>query len=214
MNAIRTSLPYRRLRRSWLVHEYLRPIYTRRQLRTWWARGCPAPPPHEVKLAAILYLADRICAKVLVETGSYLGDTVRALRGRFDLIASIEIAPALAKPLQDEFATDPSVRIIVGDSGRALVQLLSELNEPTVFWLDAHCSGGPTMGSGYVPIYAELDAIQQLAHDQHALLIDDARDFTGEDGYPTADALVARLEAAGYRVFIANNMFHALPAGT
>lgn len=210
--SIRTSDLFRRIRRSRLIHEYVKPIYARRLLRQWWQLGRPAPPPHEIKLAAILYLADRIGAKVLVETGSYLGDTVRALRGRFDLIASIEIAPVFAEPLQREFADDPSVRIILGDSGAELSRLLEELKEPVVFWLDAHYSGGKTLGEGYVPIYAELDAIRRLAPPRHAVLIDDARDFKGGEGYPTVDALVERLAAAGYEVSTFNNMVHALPA--
>jgi hypothetical protein len=123
--AIRTSALFRRIRCSHFVHEYIRPIYARGQMRAWWAQGRPAPPPHEVKLAAILGLADRLDAKALIETGSYLGDTIRALRGRFDLIASIEIAPSLAEPLQREFAGDSSVRVILGDSGAELSKLLA-----------------------------------------------------------------------------------------
>ncbi len=60
---LRTSVLFRRIRRSRLVHEYVRPIYARRLIRAWWAKGRPAPPPHDVKLAAILYLADLIGAK-------------------------------------------------------------------------------------------------------------------------------------------------------
>ena len=162
------------------MHEYIRPIYSRALLRQWWSKGRPAPPPHEVKLAAILYLADRTGAQILIETGSYLGDTVRALRGRFDLIASIEIAPELAKPLQKEFAGDKSIRIALGDSGEELNRLLLEVKDPVVFWLDAHYSGGPTLGFGHVPIFAELDAIKRLATAAaHAILIDDPKDFTG-----------------------------------
>jgi|GEM_PF-1600740 len=211
ITAIRTSPLFRRLRRSHLVHEYVRPIYARRQIRAWWHRKRPAPPPHEIKLAAILYLADLVGAKMLVETGSYLGDTVRALRGRFDLLASIEIAPVFATPLQKEFRRDKSVRIILGDSGKELSRLLKEENMPAIFWLDAHYSGGATLGDGYVPIFGELDAIAQLAHEQHAILIDDAKDFDGEGGYPTAKKLVERLREGGYRVAVVNNMIHAIP---
>ena len=147
----------------------------------------------------------------MVETGSYLGDTVRALRGRFDVLASIEIAPVFAEPLQKEFHYDKSVRIILGDSGKELSRLLKEENMPTVFWLDAHYSGGETLGDGYVPIFGELNAIAHLAHEQHAILIDDAKDFDGEDGYPTADKLVEHLREAGYHVAVVNNMIHAIP---
>jgi hypothetical protein len=203
---------YRRIRSLGFIQRNIRPIYEDRLLRAWWKQGRPAPPPYNVKLASIIYLADRISAKVLVETGSFLGNTIRALNGRFDLIASIEIAPVFARPLQREFRNEPSIRIILGDSAIELSRLLFELNKPTVFWLDAHYSGGQTLGSNSVPIYAELDAIIKLAHPHHAILIDDVCDFKGGDGYPTAAEVVRRLKDASYEVAVFNNMIHALPA--
>lgn len=211
ITTIRKSALLLRIGRSRWVHRYIRPTFAHQVMRAWWAEERTTPPPNEVKLAAILYLADLIGAKMLVETGSYHGNTVRALRGRFDVLASIEIAQELAAPLQEEFRHDKSVRIILGDSGKELSRLLDEVNLPTIFWLDAHYSGGPTLGDGYVPIYAELDAIARLANESHAILIDDVKDFDGEDGYPTADKVVERLRAADYRVSIVNNMIHALP---
>ncbi len=200
---------FRRLRRSNFIHDIVRPAYSRRLLVDWWKKGRPSPPPHEVKLWSILYLADSIGARNLVETGSYLGDTVRALRGRFDLIASIELAEELARPLQVEFKNDPTVRILIGDSGVELRQLLPELHGPTIFWLDAHYSGGPTLGDGYVPIYAEVDAISDAVSGPHALLIDDMKDFNGADGYPTEREILTHLTVRGYAAFISNNMLHA-----
>ena len=208
MNSLRASASFRYIRRTHFVHNYVRPIYAKRLLLNWWAEGRPAPPPHDVKLSAILYLADRIDATVLVETGSYLGDTLRAMRERFDLIISIEIAPKFAQPLQREFAHDNNVRVILGDSGIELPNILAEIKQPTIFWLDAHYSGGSTLGSGYVPIYAEIDTIARLAPEKHAILIDDLKNFDGTEGYPTAIALVGRLRALNYDVATFNNMFH------
>lgn len=210
MTSYRQSKWFRTLRRRPFFHDIIRPAYSRGLLTDWWRKGRPIPPPHEVKLWSILYLADSIDACNLVETGSYLGDTVRALRGRFKLIASIEIAPELATPLQAEFKSDPSVKIIVGDSGRELGKLLGSIKGPTVFWLDAHYSGGPTLGDGYVPIFAEIEAIHAGCRDRHAILIDDMIDFKGQDGYPTVDQLRRKIEQLGYRVTIANNMLHAI----
>jgi hypothetical protein len=210
VSPLRTSGLFMRVRRSNFVHEAVRPAYDRKQVKSWWANGRPSPPPHSVKLAAIQYLADCVGAKTLIETGAFRGDTVRALRGRFELLASIEIMPDLARPLQKEFAHDSSVRIILGDSGQELGKLLAEVKGPVIFWLDAHSSGGPTGGDDYVPIFAELDAIAKLAHPNHAVLIDDLIDFNGKDGYPTAAALVNHLKGAGYYVNTFNNMVHAI----
>jgi hypothetical protein len=210
MENYRKSSWFRRLRRTAFVHDVVRPGYSRRLLVDWWQKGRPNPPPHEVKLWAILYLADSIGAKNLIETGSYLGDTVRALRGRFDLIASIELARALALPLQAEFGDDPKVRIIIGDSGVELKRLLPQLSGPSVFWLDAHYSGGPTVGDGSVPILAEIDAIAKAAPRPHAILVDDLKDFSGTEGYPTITQLHDRLRGLGYDVAMFNNMMHAV----
>lgn len=210
LSKIRQSDLFRRVRRTRIVHEVVRPAYSRALLRDWWRAGRPSPPPHDVKLWSILYLADRIGARALVETGSYLGDTIRALQDRFELYASIEIAPALAAPLIEEFADDPSIRIIVGDSGVEMRKLLPEIGKPTVFWLDAHYSGGATRGDGYVPIFAELESIRELAHPQHAVLIDDMKDFVGKDGYPTQEALTRKMVDMGYEVACFDNMLHAV----
>lgn len=208
--AIRVSKPFRRVRRSKLIHALFRPIWDRQLLRRWWAEGRPNPPPHSIKLASIVYLGDSVGAKYLVETGAYLGDTVRALQGRFDRLYSIELAESLALPLQAEFASDPSIRIVIGDSGKKLATVLPEIDGPAVFWLDAHYSGGVTVGDGAVPIFAEIKLINSLCLHQHAILIDDMIDFKGDDGYPTTEALKIVLTGLGYRVSIFNNMMHCL----
>jgi len=210
MPASITRSPYLWLRRTALMFEYARPVYERRMVRHWWQRGRPVPPPHDVKMQAILYLADRIDASALVETGTYRGDTVRALRNRFSKLVSIELVPELARQVQREFSNDPSVSILVGDSGDMLRELLLELKDPALFWLDAHYSGGPTLGDGNVPIYAEIDSINELANARHALLIDDMHEFTGENGYPTQAALIRKCVDDGYEVAVFNNMLHAV----
>jgi hypothetical protein len=66
---------------------------------------------------------------------------------------------------------------------------MNELNEPAIFWLDGHYSGGFTaMGEKETPVYEELKIIFSNKQD-HVILIDDARLFNGNDGYPTFDDL-------------------------
>jgi len=207
---IRTSKLFRRIRRSKLIQSLIRPIWTGMLLRRWWREGRPNPPPHSVKLSAIMYLGDSIGATCLVETGAFLGDTVRALQGRFQRLYSIELAESLALPLQVEFASDPSIRIVIGDSGKKLADVLPELDGPAVFWLDAHYSGGVTVGDGTVPIFAEIDLIRTMSRHPHAILIDDMVDFTGVDGYPTMESLRSKVIALGYSVSVFNNMMHCV----
>ena len=61
---------------------------------------------------------------------------------------------------------------------------VTRINKPTLFWLDAHYSGGETaQGPEDSPIMKELDFILNHRSD-HCILIDDARCFNGKAGYP------------------------------
>ena len=70
-------------------------------------------------------------------------------------------------------------------------QLTWRVDEPALFWLDAHYAG-PLTARGMLdsPIVQELDAIRAHPVAGHVVLIDDMRYFTGTDGYPRAVDLV------------------------
>jgi hypothetical protein len=64
--------------------------------------------------------------------------------------------------------------------------ILSSINEPILFWLDGHYSGGETAkGEANTPILKELEFILRHPIKNHVILIDDARCFIGENDYPT-----------------------------
>ena len=50
--------------------------------------------------------------------------------------------------------------IVQGDSGKVLSEILLEINEPAIFWLDGHYTAGITArGVKECPIFEELDCI-------------------------------------------------------
>ena len=158
--------------------------------RAWEKQGRPSPPPHIVKEELIRDYAQKFNTHVLIETGTYLGDMVHAMKKTFSRIVSFELDQELAAKARTRFAADSHIEIIQGDSGRLLGDLLKTIEEPCLFWLDGHYSGGITAkGSLETPIKNELNFI--LAHpvEDHVILIDDARCFTGENDYPTIDEL-------------------------
>ncbi|MGK6350879.1 hypothetical protein [Parapedobacter sp. DT-150] len=127
--------------------------------------------------------------KVFIETGTYLGDMVEAQRNHFEKIYSIELGEDLHQRAVKRFAAFPHVKILQGDSGVVLKDLLMEINEPALCWLDGHYSAGITAkGEKNTPILAELEVLLTAAPD-HGILIDDARLFTGEGDYPSIDEL-------------------------
>jgi hypothetical protein len=115
---------------------------------------------------------------------------IRAQLAHFKHIYSIEIDRALYSAAVRLFRRHQHVHLVLGDSSDALPQVLSEVRQPSIFWLDGHYSGGVT-GRGALdsPIAKELAHIWRHGRFEHVILIDDARHFTGQDGYPTVQEL-------------------------
>ena len=158
--------------------------------RAWERQGRPSPPPHIVKEELIRDYAKTFNTTVLIETGTYLGDMVHAMKNHFSRIISFELDQTLAAQARQRFANDNHIQIVEGDSGKLLGDHIGRINEPCLFWLDGHYSGGITAkGALETPIKNELTAILSHPIDGHVILIDDARCFTGENDYPTLDEL-------------------------
>jgi hypothetical protein len=158
--------------------------------RMWEKQGRPSPPPHIIKEELIRDYAKKFNTNILIETGTYLGDMVHAMKKSFSRIISFELDQTLAAQAQNRFASDNHIQIIEGDSGKLLGDHLATINESCLFWLDGHYSGGITAkGTLVTPIKNELTSILSHPVDGHVILIDDARCFTGEDDYPTLDEL-------------------------
>lgn len=154
--------------------------------REWERQGRPSPPPHIVKEEMIRDYAKTFHTEVLIETGTYLGDMIHAMKKSFTRILSFELDEKLAAQARERFAGDKHIEIIQGDSGKLLGDYLGTIKEPCLFWLDGHYSGGITAkGSLETPIKNELQFIFSHPVAGHVILIDDARCFTGENDYPT-----------------------------
>lgn len=160
--------------------------------REWAAAGRPVPPPHGVKECVVADYAKRYGLRVLVETGTYTGEMVEAMRFSFRKIVSIELSHELAEKAKRVFAPDPRVRIIEGDSGKVLRETAAELREPALFWLDGHYSAGVTaLGEDVTPVLKELGWLLDSEQRGHVILIDDARCFGTDAGYPSLEELRA-----------------------
>ena len=167
--------------------EYLRSKRDADALRAWESRGRSLPTPHAYKRCRVFQVAREHGCDTLIETGTLVGDMVRAALPHFNAIHSIELSPSLAAQCRLRFAGIRKVRIHEGDSGVLLPGLARDVHGDAVLWLDAHYSAGPTArGADDTPIVRELRGI---AGTRHRILIDDAHLFVGRDGYPTVEEL-------------------------
>jgi len=125
---------------------------------------------------------------ICVETGTNLGWSTETITKIFPEVYTIEIVPALHERAQRTF----NCTCILGDSATELPNVISRLDRPTVFFLDAHWSGDSTtdwsassfsgygvdtgMGDEQVPLLREIEAIVLFPH-RCAVYIDDMDKF-------------------------------------
>jgi len=162
-----------------------------KEIKKWNSKGNPLPPPHEYKQRIITEYSMRFRLKTFVETGTFMGFMIEIMKYRFKKIISIELDQKLFESVTAKFLNEKKITILQGDSSKVLPVILKELNEPTLFWLDGHYSEGITAkGDLNTPILGELKSILTHHVDDHVVLVDDARCFTGKNDYPT----IAQLE--------------------
>lgn len=111
-----------------------------------------------------------------IETGTRLGNGAATLAAIFPEVFTIELSPELHAAATQRFAANPRVTVVHGDSGTELARQMNS-QVPTLYFLDAHWSGGPTAGEEIdCPIRDELPALAQ-GHPDDCILIDDAHLF-------------------------------------
>jgi hypothetical protein len=159
----------------------------------WILRGRPERSPHLLKQKVVRAYGEKLGLKTLVETGTYYGEMVAAMKRRFERIYSIEFVPALAERATKKFARYPHIRIFCGDSRVEMPKVLALLHGAALFWLDAGYYGWVGEQGDRQRLSAELEVI--LSHPfPHVILLDDARGLTGRDGIPSVSDVRAYIK--------------------
>lgn len=161
------------------------------------------PSPPFVKVIALRRYARHFGLQVFIETGTAAGETTAGVADLFQRCTTIELSEHLHARAASRFARLPHVLCLRGDSGIVLEQVLAQLGEPALFWLDAHASGGDTADAGYDPIFKELAAIYAHPVEGHVILIDDARGHHVEK--------IAGEAPASHEVAIRNDIIRIVP---
>ncbi len=196
-----------------LIARY-RNLQSRKQAEQWIKNGKPGAAPHVVKQEMILRLGQQFACRILVESGTFMGDMVEAQKNNFDCIYSIELSHELWKQACQRFEGKKHIEIRQGDSGKVMADITSGLQEKTLFWLDGHYSGGITAkAEKECPIYEELESILQHNSMNHVILIDDARLFDGTHDYPKLDELLSSImpRLGRYSAQVENDIICLLP---
>jgi hypothetical protein len=176
--------------KSTFLYDWFRSNQQNNEYRKWITAGKNGPTPHIAKQLVMKEYAKKYNTRIFVETGTFLGDMIYAMKDSFDRLYSIELAPDLFNRAKRRFAGDKRIIILQGDSATVLPGILAQVNEPCLFWLDGHYSGGSTAkGKTDTPVEEELKRILDHPIKTHVIIIDDARWFTGEGDYPSIEDL-------------------------
>jgi len=120
--------------------------------------------------------------RIFVETGTYKGGSVElALECGFEKIYTIDISTQNKFECESKFVNqikNKQVELLFGDTIDILPNLIDRLNEPSLFWLDAHFDvHSDICGKFNCPIIQELNIIKTSKIKLHTIMIDDLRIF-------------------------------------
>lgn len=124
------------------------------------------------KHALIHLCLEQYKCKTMIETGTYMGDTVGCFRHFFEQIYSIELNRDYYAAACRRFKECPNVNLFYGDSQVELEKLLPLVHGRTLFWLDAH------LDKWCGPVQKELEAI--YASGLKGVILVDDMDFISE----------------------------------
>lgn len=151
-------------------------------------------PEISIKRNDILEVSEKFPdTKIFIETGTFFGDTIDFFKNSFTKLYSIELSEELAEKAKKRFENNINISITQGNSSVELSNILREINQPCIFWLDGHYSSEFWIGKEFIrtakgeqntPIWQELLQIINHQVKNHIILIDDARCFNGRYDYP------------------------------
>ncbi len=171
----------------------------------------PAGYKHKIiKKYQRLYQCD-----TLIETGTFLGQTVQRTHKKFSQTFSVEIQPELYERNRKKFMKNKDVHLYLGDCIMELPKMIKDANPDKhkfLFWLDGHFSYGIT-GRGIKddPIIESLDIIFDfMKGKKYVILVDDARTFTGNGDEPALEMLLSNIKKHGAVITLTDDIIQAV----
>lgn len=131
-----------------------------------------------------------------VETGTYKGTGVQlALDAQYNSVSSVELASSFYEKAVDMFRNESKVKLYKGTSENCLWEMIKNIDQEIVFWLDAHYAGDTgCIGPEKSPIIKELSIIGQHPIKTHIIMIDDVRNMGTEHfGMITKDEVMQKI---------------------
>jgi hypothetical protein len=137
--------------------------------------------------------------RIAVETGTLFGDSALRLNRYFPEVYTIEINRDLFEKAMTRVKNYPGIKVLFGDSVAVLEDLVQKLQDPCLFYLDAHfsgdrstdwkasrwkgykvdtgCAGDRSIAENQVPLFKEIQLIYKFVKSECVIYIDDIDKF-------------------------------------
>lgn len=155
-------------------------------------------PPAVAKRRHLLTALKKRGHRILVEAGTYKGETTAYFIPHTDQVISVELHDGLYAAARQRFAKHPKVTLIHGDSLVEVPKIVANCSTPPLVYLDGHFSGpGTAEGPEMEPAESTLRRLADVTPAGTTIVIDDLRLFgSGLAGFPQLDAITAAARAA------------------
>jgi hypothetical protein len=166
----------------------------------------------------VLYLKELSKIELFIETGTFSGWTSYWASSHFNLVKTIEFSVKFYHEAKKTHANLSNVDFIFGDSRKELTNIISKINEPAIFWLDAHWCGSESYGvNDQCPILEEIEIIISSRF-ENIILIDDARLFlsppplpNSTEYYPSVSEILSKFVTKKYHTIIYEDALISIP---
>jgi hypothetical protein len=158
----------------------------------------PRNPYSYSKFRQIKALAKRSGARILVETGTFVGNTAMRCSRVFERVVTIELDPDLFRQASRYLAGRKNVECLEGDALALLPQVLERADvDNALVFLDGHFSGSGTAHGGIAePACEEIEVLAKHRNKIAAFIVDDFRCFGRDEGWPTRYELLKAVETS------------------
>jgi hypothetical protein len=182
----------------------------------WWMlRGQPVRTPHLVKSREVLKIAHAYHLQSFIESGTYYGEMIAAVRKHFRSICTIEADARYFALAQSRFGRYQHIRLIHGDSREWIPKLLQKIDTPHLFWLDGGYFIWANKESNPDRLMTEINAILSHHVKKHVILLDDARSLNGMHGTPYLEDFIRSLREKypERSIAVEHDIVHIMPVG-
>ncbi|MBA2347129.1 MAG: hypothetical protein H0V81_02440 [Solirubrobacterales bacterium] len=155
--------------------------------------GRVSPASARAKRRHLLSLFQERSHSVLVESGTFLGGTVKFFLPHAERIVTVEIDDQLHRWAAMRFADEPKVEVLHGDALTHIPRAVATAESAPLIWLDGHYSGhGTGQGAELEPAPSLLGLIAEVGPPAGTtLLVDDVRLFGAHRDFPTLHMLLS-----------------------